>query len=216
MDVVTIEAFGKSYRINNPGGRIGSFIAQGQPYERRLLYDIYNLVEDGTIDQDGVAIDVGAHVGNHALFMAAICGLAVDAFEPFPKFYRQLNDNIELNRDELQSLVAAFPVALGDRNTTGLYRKGMKIQLDRGGIPVMRLDDEQHTPVSVIKVDVEGMEPEVLRGAVNTINSYRPVIYAETHTRAASGAVGEVLRPLGYHITRKIKMGSMMERWEAQ
>lgn len=213
MDVVTIEAFGKSYRINNPGGRIGSFITQGQPYERRLLYDIYNLVQDGTIDQDGVAIDVGAHVGNHALFMAAICGLPVFAFEPFPKFYLQLVDNLKLN-PRIANMVATFPVALGDRVTTGLYRKGMKIQLDRGDTKVAPLDGVVDAPIGVIKVDVEGMEPEVLRGAVNTITKYRPVIYTEAHTKAASGAVGSVLRPLGYKITRRIQMGSMMERWQ--
>lgn len=60
-DVCTIDYGAGSYKINNPGGRIGSKLVNGEPYERQLLHDVRALALSGT------AFDIGANVGNHTL-----------------------------------------------------------------------------------------------------------------------------------------------------
>ena len=216
-DVVTIKAFGRSYRINNPGaGRVGSKLARGEPYERKLLVDCYQLGLTGT------AFDVGAHIGNHTLYLAAICGLKVHAWEPHDKSRALLEANLALNDVD----VTVHSWAAGAADTRGRFTRGMwiefdptregdTIKLERGHIPVHRIDDHLDVPdLSVIKVDVEGMEAQVIEGALGHIGRSRPVIYSETHTTESHASVAELLEPVGYRMTRAIHMGSTMERWE--
>lgn len=217
-DVVTIEAFDRSYRIINPGeGRVGSKLAMGEPYERKLLVDCHQQSYQGT------AFDVGGHIGNHTLYLAAICGLAVHVWEPHDASRRQLEENLELNPG-LDVTVHSWAAGADDdrgRFTKGMWlefdpdRDGAKMQLDRGGIPVHRIDDHLDVPdLSVIKIDVEGMEADVIAGSIGHIERSKPAIYSETHTRTAHDKVAAHLEPLGYQVTRTIVMGSTMERWQ--
>lgn len=219
-DVVTIEAFGRSYLITNPGpGRVGSKLEHGEPYERKLLVDIHRRKLTGTV------FDVGAHIGNHSLYLAAICGLKVHAWEPYDQSRAMLEANLELNPG-LDVTVHSW--AAGASDTRGRFTKGMWLEfdptrdgdtltLDRGDVPVHRIDDHLHiTDLSVVKVDVEGMEPDALTGMVDHLTRCRPVVYAETHTRTAAHRITEVLEPLGYQPTGEIVMGSTMTVWEAR
>lgn len=221
-EVVTIsrqvDGVERSYRITNPGeGRIGSKISMGTPYEKDLLVDVLNRGHKGT------AFDVGAHIGNHSLWFAGICGLKVIAWEPYEESRDQLTANLALN----PSLdITVLDWAAGDQITTGRFTSGMwlefdptregdKLHIDRGTIPVYPIDHMVDiSNVSVVKIDVEGMEPHVLRGMRRHLRDYQPTVYAETHSEEAHDAVEEILGPLRYEMTRPIQMGSLMERWE--
>ena len=205
-DVVTIEAFDRSYRIINPGeGRVASKLNNGEPYERKLLVDTHQLGVTGTV------FDIGAHVGNHTLYYAAICGLKVHAWEPFGDSRRQLEANLALNPG---LDVTVHPWAAGAETGRGRISGEMTIQLDRGDIPVHRIDDHLAIDdLAVVKVDVEGMEPHALTGMLGHLERCSPVIYTECHSRAAHAAVAEVLEPLDYQVDKTIQMGSTMERW---
>ena len=194
---MTISAFGQSYQINNPGvGRIGSKLANREPYEKKLLVDIYQHGFKGT------AFDVGAHIGNHTLYLAAVCGLKVHAFEPHGPSLTQLYDNLALNPD---LDVTVHEWAAGDRETRGRLTSGMWVEFDpsrdgaglkteRGHIPVHRIDDMLDvSDLSVVKIDVEGMEPQVLDGMARHIERSRPVIYCETHTQEAQDRIKFIL-----------------------
>lgn len=216
-DVVTIQAYGLSYRIINPGpGRVGSKLAHGEPYERKLLVDCYQQNLTGT------AFDVGAHIGNHTLYLAAICGLKVHAWEPHDASRAQLEANLALN--DLDVTVHEWAAGAADnraRFTRGMWldfdptRDGDTLKLERGDIPVHRIDDHLDIrDLSLIKVDVEGMEADVIDGAMGHIERSRPVIYSETHTEESHASVAALLEPAGYAMTRAIHMGSTMERWQ--
>jgi FkbM family methyltransferase len=197
-----IEAHGERYRIGDPGGVIGAALREGRPYEAPLLEHIY---ERGFA---GLAIDVGAHIGNHALWLAVVCGLEVIAVEPLTP--AEVTRNVELNA--LQGRVRVWPFALGAREgrigTTGKGRlRG------EGSIQVEPLDAIDLRGVSLIKVDVEGMEADVLRGAERTIARERPVIYAEAWDTAAHQRVAAVLDPLGYRHTNTFG-ATPLEEWE--
>jgi FkbM family methyltransferase len=219
-DVVTIRAFGNQYRIVNPGpGRVGTKLAHGEPYERKLLVDCYQQGLKGT------AFDIGAHIGNHSLYLAAICGFRVHAWEPYDQSRGMLEGNVELNP---HVDVTIHDWAAGAEDNRGRFTKGMwlefdparegdKLTLERGHVQVHRIDDHLDvTDLAVIKVDVEGMEADALQGCAGHIERCLPVIYAEAHTPESHDSVRAVLGPFGYEMTRAIHMGSTMERWQHQ
>ena len=96
-------------------------------------------------------------------------------------------------------------------------REGDKLKLDRGHIPVHRIDDMLDVEdLVVVKVDVEGMEAQVLAGTSRHLGRSHPIVYAETHTPEAHDETASVLEPLGYEMTRVLHLGSPMERWQAR
>lgn len=207
-EILTITAHDRSYRIVDPGGRIGSKLVNGEPYERKLLDDVYRRGVDGR-----VAFDVGAHVGNHSLYFGAVCEMTVFAFEPHPVSFPMLVENVELNPG---LDVRPTQVAIGAEEGRAEFASHMQLKLGRGHIPVRRLDDiVGPVDVAVVKVDVEGMEAQALDGALNHLRRCRPALYVETHTRTAHKHVAAVIEPLGYRVVRTIPMGSVMEVWEA-
>ena len=218
MEIVTLDYHGKPYRIYNPGeGRIGSKLSMGTAYELMLLEDVYDLGLTGSV------FDVGAHIGNHTLFFGAVCGFKVYAWEPHDGSLKQLYDNLGLNP---QLEVEVFEWAAGNRDTHGRLSKGMwmefdpsregaTMKLERGDIPVHRIDDLLTVAdLAVVKIDVEGMEPEVLEGMTEHLKRCRPVVYCETHTRLAQERIRRVLEPLGYHREKILRMGSPQHRWD--
>lgn len=203
-----IEAHGHAYEIINPGGLIGKPIAEGRPYEQKLLEMIYG---EGF---EGVALDIGAHVGNHTLWLAAVCGLAVHAFEPLHT--ARLKDNVALNPD---LNIAVHGVALGaEAGYAQVVGKDKLLAGEGGTIRVRTLDrvsfECQFNRVAVVKIDVEDLEPDVLRGGERLIRNDRPVIYAETRDPHAEARVAEVLEPWGYRLTIRVPVATPVTRWE--
>lgn len=205
--VCVIRSGDSAYRIINPGGRIGSKIVRGEPYERRLLTDIRQRHHSGTF------VDVGAHVGGHSLYVAAVCGLRVVAFEANPATYEKLVANLDLNP---WLDIEAHCYGLGDDGYRASVDRRMVVHRDDQGDAEVRRFDAWHQidDLAVVKVDVEGMEADVLTGMARHLEEQGPTVYAECHTDEATAAVDAVLAPHGYAITRHIHMGSTMVRWE--
>lgn len=204
-DVLTIEQCGVKYQIHDPGeGVIGAAIRSGEPYEPGLLYHIHRR------GFKGKALDIGAHVGNHTLWFALACGLEVLAFEPIEA--DRLRSNLELNN--INGQVRSLPVALGRRpGRADLVGKGQLKTTEHGRYAVCALDELRITDIALIKMDVEGMEPDVIRGGLETIKRERPVIYAEAWDEEAHEVVRSQLGPLGY-VHANTFGATPMEEWE--
>jgi FkbM family methyltransferase len=215
-DVVNV----RGYRIHCPnGGRVGSKLALGEPYEAGLLDDIRLHHHQGT------AFDIGAHIGNHTLFLAAECGLKVHAWEPHDQSREALEANVALNPG---LDVTVHPWAAGAQDDRGRLTSGMWVEFDpnrdgatmtlgRGHVQVHRIDDHLDIhDLSVVKVDVEGMEADALAGMAGHLERCRPSVYAETHRRTDHDRIAAVLEPLGYAVTRTSfrRQASPMERWD--
>jgi len=196
---VHIEAYGSEYDILvHPESHIGKRIIDGKrPYELPLLEDMYN-----EVDEDATALDVGAHIGNHTLWMAAVCGWEVYAFEPNLDAFMQLCRNTHG-----MSNVHPRNYALGDENgsakSISLGRVAYTAIEDEQEFPVLRLDSmlemgKLSGRVAIIKIDVEGWEPRVIKGARNLITEHQPTIYAEARDELAFKKNLAELRPLGY------------------
>lgn len=200
-DVLTIEAHGRSYRIEDPGGLIGRPLREGVPYEARVLEHMYRR------GFEGLAVDAGAHAGNHTLWLAAVCGLEVAAFEPL--HYDMLARNAQLNPE---LAIATFDCGLAETaRTAGDAGKG-RVR-GAGDIELVPLDRFAFDDVALIKVDVEGMEPDVLAGAADTIARCRPVIYAEAWDEVAHDRAAGVLEPMGYRHVKTFG-ATPLEEWE--
>lgn len=206
-DSLTIEAYGFSYRINDPGGIIGKCLQDGHPYEAKVLHRIYR---EGL---SGLCVDVGASVGNHSLWFAAVCGLRVVAVEPLD--FLRLEENVALNPD-LE--IEVWPYALGDRcytgEVTGAPAHVIGESFPEDGVRIRRLDDAGLEDVVLLKIDVEGMEAAVLRGGIETIRRDRPLIFAEAIDQSARKQLAAVLEPLGYRHVKTYGATPLLE-WQS-
>jgi FkbM family methyltransferase len=192
-----IRAHGRRYEIENPGGLIGRALQAGVPYEAKVLEHIYRLVhQQGKIREGALALDVGASVGNHSLWLAAVCGLQVRAFEPL--VYGQLERNVELN--DLGSRIGVYPYALGARDDVAESLGRGELRVGEGHVPVHAYDDLDAPPttVALVKIDVEGMECAALLGMAGMIRRDRPRIFAEARDERAEVELRAAMGVLGY------------------
>lgn len=125
------------------------------------------------------ALDVGCHVGLWSLHLASRFE-HVDAFEPMPAHRECFVENVKAFN------VTLHPVALGDkesdvRMTTYAGNSGHSHVADVGDIvaQMRTLDSYKFTDVDFLKIDTEGFELQVLRGAVDTLVRCKPVIIVE-------------------------------------
>lgn len=138
----------------------------------------------------GIIVDVGAMIGTHTVFLAKFAQYtAIQAFEPCRENFRIL----ELNVDRFPN-VHPHDVALSDgpqRVVMGFNPTNMGhvavLETTQFHDPVSHgfiagatdLDCFSFQNVSLIKIDVEGHEPQVLAGAAETIARCRPLIVME-------------------------------------
>lgn len=124
---------------------------------------------------DEVVYDLGAHIGGWTI-PAALISKHVEAFEPNIDCVQILNQNLNLNK--LTDKVTVHNVGLGGKINSCFN--------DNNTSDSSTLDEmvwgQALTPPSFIKIDVEGAELEVLRGAQETIQTFRPRIFVEAHT----------------------------------
>ena len=119
-------------------------------------------------------VDVGANVGSYTVLAAGGAGANCLAFEPVPSTFVNLLDNIRLNN--IESKATPRNIAIGAASaslafTTGLHTVNHVVADGEAvgttiRVPVEPLDSVlAGSPVTVMKIDVEGFETEVLNGA---------------------------------------------------
>lgn len=167
----------------------------GRPYEELLLRLGVALTRPG----DHI-VDVGAHMGNHAIYWA-LAGRRVTAFEPNPMTAALLRANVD--RNNLSTSITVIEMALGDRSTSGTIRvpdpanlASAVVDAGDGDITIGRLDDISLAEFRLLKIDVEGHEAQVLRGAGQALRSSRPFVFAEA--LSGHGYTDQLLAGRGY------------------
>lgn len=184
------------------GDHISKILGFGAFYEQDLLLAIRNL------GVTGVYVDIGANIGNHSVFFARFCkSTSVIAVEPNPAVFPHLQSNAER---EGAGKIKCFRIAIHnkwqfvdmeERSRTNI---GMARITHGTKIPAMALDElVKGYKIALVKIDVEGLEPQVLMSAESTIKRSRPVLVIESATQDAIGKVNDFLEPLGYRRSAK-------------
>jgi len=170
------------------------------PYESEMLEDIRSRLKPG----DWV-LDIGANVGNHAIHLAATAAARVIAFEPNLHLARAIATSAAMNA--LEERVFPYAIALGERRGSGRFTANIpsnlgaqSVVVGSGDIEVVPLDALPPAgAVRAVKIDVEGMELEVLKGGVELIRRDKPLLYLECQSEDAYRQIVAFLAPLGYH-----------------
>lgn len=152
---------------------------------------------DAVVPDDGVLIDVGANWGYFPVFLAARPGFRghILAVEPFPPSAAALADVIAATgiRHVVEPLAVALGAAPGRAAMSEeAFTGNNRISRDgTGEVPVETLDRisaaRNLARLDCLKIDVEGAEAEVIRGASQTIARFRPVVVFENWLDAAGG-----------------------------
>jgi FkbM family methyltransferase len=195
-------------------------------YERELMY-LQQFVTPGMVVVDG-----GANYGIYSVAAARLAGRPgqVLAFEPCSESFSVLRRNIDLNH---LLNVRAYCAALSDKNGRArLYHHESGPNSFSLGLPENPLVDSEEVSirtldevlreenidrVGLIKLDVEGAEELVLRGAARIINHSRPKIIFESHAAAAkqlglaSAGPWDLLKTWGYRFFSLTESGDIRD-----
>lgn len=190
---------------------IGKALALCGEYSEKELQVLLSLLDEGD-----TVIEVGAHVGTLTVPLARKVGPSgkVIAYEPQNLMHDYLKRNVESNG---LGNVSIWQDAIGAHKERRWYAP---FPSNTGGVP-MRTPDEEGTAegcvetfpldwfaaswnkgVALLKIDVEGMEPDVLVGARRTIIQHRPIISIENDRPINTRKVVELLQSYSYRIFR--------------
>lgn len=161
----------------------------------------------------GVIVEVGANIGGHTVNLARAVGPngRVVAIEPQPIIFQSLCANLALNC--LLNVDALNCGCAESHRTLALPRVDYASEGNFGGVSmreqsdastfqslVQPLDDivDGCPRIDLIKIDVEGMEQQVLAGASRTIERFKPTLYVENDRPTRSKALIDAVHGMGY------------------
>ena len=162
-----------------------------------------------------VAIDIGAHVGITA-FRLSQSFESVHAFEVNTNLFPCLQKNLAWKKCYN---VTTYPVGIGEKekevdikSTNKSFSTHINPDAKKGKYKIKTLDSFNLQSVDFIKIDAEGYEPLVAKGALETIERCKPIILYERKDHPTRygyniDSIRDVLMPLGYRMIRKLGRG---------
>ena len=217
-NVESLPSFNKLVR-----GRHGLFIAnENDTYVGRslILYGEFSELEWDLLRQlcrpGAVIAEVGANIGAHTVSISKSVGPEgqVIAIEPQPVIFQALCANLALN---CLTNVDTFNCGCGSRphtlriprfdygqegNFGGVSLQGYPEELASVSIEIKKMDDllAAYPKVDLVKIDVEGMEAEVIEGGAGIMRNFRPVMYVENDRLPKSKELIELIGCMGYRM----------------
>jgi len=174
-----------------------------------MLGNFYEASRNGVLNhiflnqKVGKWIDIGASIGNHTLFFAAM-GADVVAIEPYLPSFEHLKDNIICNDFDVQ--ISTHNVALGNKRgkismqPMSEINCGMNQVREGGDIPMVTIDEmsKWFKGYDMLKIDVEHYNRQLIEGGIKTLTEGRGNIYIEAESEAERDEVDELLGLCGY------------------
>jgi FkbM family methyltransferase len=181
-------------------------------------FDLYGEFSEGEtgvfaqiLPKGGFALDVGANIGAHTIPMARMVGEAgrIVAIEPQRIIHQMLCANVALN-----ALTNVYAIWAGAGQESGTMRVPPvnysaennfgSVSLTNGEqgeiVQILRLDSLQLPACHLIKIDVEGMETEVIAGARRLLERWRPILYVENDREDKSKQLVSEILSLKYRL----------------
>lgn len=185
-------------------------LSTGKHYESSMLNFI------GEHFKKGNFIDVGAHVGNHSLAFSGFTKGWVYSFEGYYPNYKTLLKNIDINN--IKNIIPFFmnlgnSYELCSMKIVGRFngRNSINAKVVAGKTTFVSKLDLFNLDCSLIKIDVEGYELNVLRGAIKTIKRNRPVIFVEFIKNTKE--ITDLMKSLGYKSRNDFNQGTKVRMY---
>ena len=196
------------FAVENPSDSIQRHHVAGAFYEAEELAIIQRYFPIG-----GRFLDIGANVGNHSLYVALFMHAElIVPVEPHDRAVRILLSNLVLNQLEGRADLNWLGYGVGRSTEEGFginWHKrnlgGGRLKAGSGDIPLVSgaeiIGDREF---DLIKIDVEGMELDVLEGLMPAFATHRPVLFVEVEDRNVS-EFKAFLDRAGYDIAETFK-----------
>ncbi|MEE2751442.1 MAG: FkbM family methyltransferase [Myxococcota bacterium] len=179
------------------------------------LKDFYHRVVESRF-RPRCFLDVGGNYGTHSLFFLSQ-GVPTITFEPNPSCVEHFQSLLEFNRmhgDVVAAAVGAEPseatLSFSERETwLGSISIGEEAIVSGGSdvktvkVPVVTLDavvEERGLQPGLVKLDTEGFELQVIRGARKTLETHRPIVVFESNTPLERRSIQQELAGLGFGV----------------
>ena len=202
-------------------------------YEKEYLENTSSILSQLIGDdsyKNGVCLDVGSNIGNHALYYSRIFRKII-AFEPNPIACKLIEASLLKNKIGNVELISSAVGTENKKQKLYVYDSnlgGASLNLKEGvskdeylevdvcvGDMAVKRSTEHNDKIPFIKIDVEGFEAEAIKGLRDTIQRHKPVIAIEltlkTNNKASLKAI-KALRELGYRyfyiLSRKRKFSN--------
>jgi len=174
--------------------------------------DLLKYINFTLSQRQGCILDIGANIGNHSVYFGVIMQKKVICFEPNPPVFKILKENLKINKVNFE----IYDIGLGSVNDTysiddshfatkNNIGAAKLSKCDGGAIKVKTLDSiynnfdlGNNESIIGIKADIEGMESEMLKGAVETLKVYKPDLFLEINDKYNMDKIENILYPLGY------------------
>lgn len=181
----------KNKSVNFPDGVSRSATSM---YERNMFYEFIFLRYVESLAIGGTYLDVGAAWANHSLFFSRYCPASkVIAVEPIYGTAAILAMNEETDNIEL------LTVGASDRHGKANY-SGKEFDC----LPLDEHPSVTARKIGLIKLDIEGMELQALRGLTRIIERDRPVVFCEIFDATGTTGIEEFLKGHDYVMTGRI------------
>lgn len=164
---------------------------------------------------NSVFYDIGANFGYFSILAAALGIKKIYTFEPLPNNITNIEAHLEANKNQLDIFkINVLPIALSDSKKEVFFSDGAnnvantyvesspffqnaekKIKVECESLDNL-IFEQGFEPPTIIKIDVEGAEADVLKGALKTIKVYKPIIILSTHDAYVKGICEKSLKIL--------------------
>ncbi len=192
---------GKKWIIGS--GVFGYWLGTYEPEKQKLFEKI--------VKKGDIVFDIGAQVGFYTLLASELVGPGgkVFAFEPLPRNIFFLKKHLEINKIKNVEIASA---AVSENGGRAYFEEGLSSSVGHltdkkteTEVAVISLDDwilgRKIPKPDVIKIDAEGAENDILKGALKILIEYQPQILLSAHSVELREKCTELLKSLGFNIS---------------
>lgn len=210
------KCYGETVELDLFDDHIGEDIRKNR---RFYEFDLLDYIKG--LNLDGVYIDGGANIGNHSVFFAQFCKCDhVYSFEPLDQCFQKLLINTKrFEKVYPQRLALDFQAGhlkinnppsdnMGSGSCMYNHHQG------RSECVCTTINHITQENITLIKLDIEGMEYNALWGGINIIDAYRPIVIAECQQDSSRTSIDNLLHPYNYVRENRVFCGTPTYVWK--